>query len=101
MFQFSQAAAERKELSNGIDGEGPAFDRIDSYFRPALRSLLSVEVTRHFDFDYYVRLVEAHRWRDWNWVGEKSGKWLEGAILCSEASWDGDGFRYAVPNYWA
>src|SRR4051794_3223026 len=37
-----------------------------------------------FDVDYYVRLVETHRWRDWNWVGEQSGKWLEAAILCSE-----------------
>ncbi len=37
-----------------------------------------------FDIEYYVRLVETHRWRDWSWVGEQSGKWLEAAILCSE-----------------
>ncbi|MFL6450699.1 MAG: glycoside hydrolase family 127 protein [Bryobacteraceae bacterium] len=39
-----------------------------------------------FDIDYYVGLVENHRWRDWNWVGEQPGKWLEAAILCSETS---------------
>ena len=37
-----------------------------------------------FDVDYFVRLVEEHRWRDWAWFGEQSGKWLDAAILCSE-----------------
>lgn len=37
-----------------------------------------------FDIDYYVRLIETHRWRDWSWVGEQPGKWLDAAILCSE-----------------
>lgn len=36
-----------------------------------------------FDIDHYVRLVEERKHRDWKWVGEHPGKWLEAAILAS------------------
>jgi len=41
-----------------------------------------------FDIEYYVRLIETQRWRDWSWVGEQPGKWLDAAILCSETARD-------------
>jgi DUF1680 family protein len=37
-----------------------------------------------FDIDTYVRFVEERKYRDWKWVGEHPGKWLESAIYVSE-----------------
>ncbi|MCB1131075.1 MAG: glycoside hydrolase family 127 protein, partial [Verrucomicrobiae bacterium] len=39
-----------------------------------------------FDIDHYVRLVEARSHRDWWWLGEQDGKWLESAVLSSAHS---------------
>jgi uncharacterized protein len=37
-----------------------------------------------FDIDHYVRLLEEKKHRDWKWVGEHPGKWLDSAALVSE-----------------
>lgn len=36
-----------------------------------------------FDIDHYVKLVERRTHRDWWWLGEQDGKWLESAVLSS------------------
>jgi len=41
-----------------------------------------------FDVDHYVRLVEQKQYRDWKWVGEHPGKWLESAALAAEQTGD-------------
>ena len=41
-----------------------------------------------FDIDHYVRLVEQKKHRDWKWVGEHPGKWLESAALAGEQTGD-------------
>jgi hypothetical protein len=38
-----------------------------------------------FDIDRYVQLVEAHDYRQWKWIGEQPGKWLDASILASGA----------------
>src|SRR5690242_11950189 len=38
---------------------------------------------RSFPIDRYTRLVEEKTWRDWFWIGEQPGKWLESAALTS------------------
>lgn len=43
---------------------------------------------RRFDIDHYVRLVEERKYRDWKWVGEHPGKWLETAALVAAESDD-------------
>lgn len=45
-----------------------------------------------FDIDRYVRMVEQKQHRDWWWVGEQPGKWLESAALAAEQTGD-DAFR--------
>lgn len=39
-----------------------------------------------FDIDHYVKLVEERKHRDWWWMGEQDGKWLESAVLSSAHS---------------
>jgi uncharacterized protein len=41
---------------------------------------------KKFDIDRYVRMVEAREHRDWWWIGEQHGKWLESAVLSSSHS---------------
>lgn len=41
---------------------------------------------RLFDVDRYVRMVEEKKHRDWKWVGEHPGKWLETAVLAATQS---------------
>jgi len=41
-----------------------------------------------FDIDRFVGMVEQKRHRDWWWIGEQPGKWLESAAL--NAAWSGD-----------
>jgi DUF1680 family protein len=41
-----------------------------------------------FDIDHYTRMVEAKTHRDWWWIGEQPGKWLEAAALTSRAAGD-------------
>ena len=35
------------------------------------------------DIERYVKMVEERRHRDWWWIGEQDGKWLESAVLAS------------------
>ena len=37
-----------------------------------------------FDVNPYLKMAEEHQYRDWNWLGEQPGKWLESAILASD-----------------
>ncbi len=37
-----------------------------------------------FDIDHFVRMVENKKHREWKWVGEHPGKWLESAALAAE-----------------
>lgn len=39
-----------------------------------------------FDIDRYVRMVEERKHREWWWIGEQDGKWLESAVLSSAHS---------------
>ena len=41
-----------------------------------------------FDIDRYTRMVEARTYRDWWFIGEQPGKWLESAALTSRVSGD-------------
>ena len=43
-----------------------------------------------FDIDRYTRMVEAKTYRDWWFIGEQPGKWLESAALTSRVSGDKD-----------
>ncbi len=43
---------------------------------------------RAFDIDRYTHMVEAKTHRDWWWIGEQPGKWLESAALTSRVSGD-------------
>jgi DUF1680 family protein len=43
-----------------------------------------------FDIDRYVKMVEEKQQRDWWWIGEQPGKWLESAALTWEYSADVD-----------
>ena len=36
-----------------------------------------------FDIDRHVRMVEERKMRDWWWIGEQPGKWLEASVLSS------------------
>ncbi len=42
------------------------------------------EYLHHFDIDAFVKLVEQKKHREWKWVGEQPGKWLESAVLAAE-----------------
>ena len=39
-----------------------------------------------FETEGFLRMLEARNHRDWFWIGEQPGKWLEAAILASEYS---------------
>jgi uncharacterized protein len=41
-----------------------------------------------FDIDRYTRMIEAKTYRDWWFIGEQPGKWLESAVLTSRATGD-------------
>jgi uncharacterized protein len=41
-----------------------------------------------FDIDHYVRLAEERKTRDWWWIGEQPGKWLESSVLSSAIARD-------------
>lgn len=41
-----------------------------------------------FDIDQYVRMVEQKKHRDWWWIGEQPGKWLESAVRASRTDAD-------------
>jgi len=43
-----------------------------------------------FDIDRYVRMVEEPKHRDWSWIGEQPGKWLETAIDAADQSGNAD-----------
>jgi DUF1680 family protein len=36
-----------------------------------------------FDIDHYVKMVEVPKQRDWWWIGEQPGKWLEASVWSS------------------
>ena len=41
-----------------------------------------------FDIDRHVRMVEERKMRDWWWIGEQPGKWLESSVLSSTIARD-------------
>jgi len=41
-----------------------------------------------FDIDKYIAMVEIKKHKDWWWIGEQPGKWLESAVLSSAQSND-------------
>jgi hypothetical protein len=107
ILQFSQAWAEERNCPLESTEKGQLSIESIGTFRPALACLalggvptegLQRRSTAHFQTTlpagaitgirgcpgHYVGLVELIAGRDWNWVGEQSGKWLEAAILCSE-----------------
>ena len=46
----------------------------------------NVERLLTFDVERYVRMVEEPKHRDWSWIGEQPGKWLEAAVEAGEQS---------------
>jgi hypothetical protein len=46
----------------------------------------NAEYLLKFDVDRFVKVVEERKYRDWFWIGEQPGKWLEAAILAAEQS---------------
>ncbi len=43
-----------------------------------------------FDIDQFTRMVETRAQRDWWWIGEQPGKWLESAALTARQTQDTD-----------
>ena len=43
---------------------------------------------RGFDIDCYVGMVEQRKMRDWWWIGEQPGKWIESSVLSSAIARD-------------
>ena len=43
-----------------------------------------------FDIDSFIRMVENRNYRDWFWIGEQPGKWVESAVLSSDYSRNAD-----------
>ena len=41
-----------------------------------------------FDVERYTKMVEEKKQRDWWWIGEQPGKWLESAVLASRQAGD-------------
>ena len=41
-----------------------------------------------FDIERYTKMVEEKKQRDWWWIGEQPGKWLESAVLASRQAGD-------------
>jgi DUF1680 family protein len=41
-----------------------------------------------FDIERYTKMVEAKKQRNWYWIGEQPGKWLESAVLASRQAGD-------------
>lgn len=41
-----------------------------------------------FDIEHYTKMVEGKKQRDWWWIGEQPGKWLESAVLASRQAGD-------------
>jgi uncharacterized protein len=41
-----------------------------------------------FDIERYTKMVEEKKQRDWWWIGEQPGKWLESAVLASRQAED-------------
>jgi hypothetical protein len=77
----------------------PAINRIEHQLAPAaisgiggfVATRLEANVDGYlkvFDIDHYVRLVEQKQYRDWKWVGEQPGKWLESSALAAEQTGD-------------
>ena len=60
---------------------------ISGFIGTRLKANLSGYV-RPFDIERYVRMVEVKKHREWQWIGEQPGKWLETAVLASEQSGD-------------
>ena len=44
-----------------------------------------------FDIERYKKMVEEKKQRDWWWIGEQPGKWLESAVLASRQAEEGPG----------
>lgn len=51
-------------------------------------ALSRVGSLRKFDIDSHVRMMEVRKHRDWWWIGEQPGKWLESAVLSAGQSAD-------------
>jgi DUF1680 family protein len=47
------------------------------------RLKLNAEYLQQFDVERYVELMERKKYRDWFWIGEQPGKWLEAAVYAS------------------
>lgn len=45
---------------------------------------------KKFDIDAQVRLIEERKHRDWWWIGEQAGKWLESAVIVSRQTGDAE-----------
>jgi len=43
---------------------------------------------KRFDIDHYVEMVRQRNHKDWGWIGEQDGKWVESAVLASAQSGD-------------
>ncbi len=41
-----------------------------------------------FDIDHYVQMFEEKQHRDWWWIGEQAGKWMESAVLAASQTED-------------
>ena len=64
-----------------------AVSRINGFIGTRLKANIDGYL-RVFDIDYYVHIVEEKEHRDWEWIGEQPGKWLESAALAAEQSGD-------------
>ena len=85
----------------GVSGEQPvlkvalsqrplqvqAVTNIGGYVGQRIRANQEIYL-KGFDIDRYTRMVEVKRQRDWWWIGEQPGKWLESAVLASRQSSD-------------
>ena len=70
-------------------GEGFVGRRLDANRRGSLYG---------FDIDHHVKMVEEKKQRDWWWIGEQPGKWLESAVLTFSGGRYGLGQNSAFPG---
>ncbi len=74
VLEDTRAKIERVGAIGGYIGQRLAANR-EGYLAP-------------FDIERFVRMVEEKRQRDWWWIGEQPGKWLESAVLASAQAGD-------------
>ena len=92
---FQTVASEAVDKPSGHNALGLAQTPLPAYAIGAPEGFVGVRwqanITgslKGFDIDRHVRMVEDRKMRDWWWIGEQPGKWLEASVFSSTISGD-------------